>query len=102
MLLPVVLAGFVNAVPSLAEFHPLDTARAPIDDDLMGSGYEPGLATPLSRAVRRQDRSPGKNLLSRGEIEEARRRLEREMRVAAALAVAAAAAGAAGLLAFLL
>jgi hypothetical protein len=90
MLLPVVLAAFVNAVPSLAELHPLGAARAPIDDDLMGSGYERGVAMPLPRAARREDGPPARRLLSKSEIDEARRRLDREMRVAAALAVVAA------------
>lgn len=41
----VLMASFVNAVPSLAELRPLETDRAPIDDDLMGSGYETGTST---------------------------------------------------------
>jgi hypothetical protein len=94
MLLPVLLAGLVNAVPSLAQLHPLETARAPIDDDFMGSGCEPAVTMPLPRAARRQGGSSEDGALSTAEIDEARRRLEREMRIAAALAVAAATAAA--------
>ncbi|HWI27377.1 MAG TPA: hypothetical protein VN668_10445 [Stellaceae bacterium] len=35
-----ILASFVNAVPSRAEFHPVRYARDPISDSFMGSGLE--------------------------------------------------------------
>jgi hypothetical protein len=36
----VILASFVNAVPARADFHPITFRNDPIQDDLVGSGFE--------------------------------------------------------------
>lgn len=45
--------GIVNAVPSLAEVHPQASDKAPIADDLVGSGLEIRDAQPARLAIKR-------------------------------------------------
>ncbi|HZB93542.1 MAG TPA: hypothetical protein VE397_18990 [Stellaceae bacterium] len=51
LLAVVVVAAFVNAVPSRAEFHPIRWRGDPYSDDLMGSGFEARDGEPLGSAA---------------------------------------------------
>jgi hypothetical protein len=49
----VITGAFVNAVPDRAELHPIKFIHDPIEDDLMGSGFEVE-RVPVARAARRE------------------------------------------------
>lgn len=48
----VLIAAFVNAVPARADFHPTRFTHDPVQDDLMGSGFEIE-RPPTARAAKR-------------------------------------------------
>jgi hypothetical protein len=49
----VLIGAFVNAVPARADFHPIKFVHDPVQDDLMGSGFEVERA-PTARAAKRE------------------------------------------------
>lgn len=88
-----VMAAFINAVPSVAAFHPTEDSHTPVEDDLMGSGSETGSRITIALGAKRL-RETRETAPPASDLDEAIRQLNRGILVACIIALATVMGGA--------